>query len=191
MRRTLLAITAVLLATIGTTLLYIYVSTADHRAQQRVTTVRVLVAGGDAEPGTAAASLRVEARDVPAFGAVPRAISGLNAVMGKVLTVRVFAGQQLSDRMFGPAGSVGLAPGHRAVSVQFEEADRVSSLLRAGSRVDVFRLEKSAAIPVLSEAPVLSADAKGIVTFDLDDAGAKALLGAAASHGRLALTVVG
>jgi pilus assembly protein CpaB len=189
MRRTLLAITAVLLATIGTTLLYVYVSTADHRAQQRVATVRVLVAGGDAEPGTAATALRVEARDVPAFGVVPRAISGLAAVTGKVLTVRVFAGQQLSDRMFD-LRKRGLAPGHRAVSVQLEEADRVPSLLRAGSRVDVFRLEKSAAVPVLSEAQVLSADAKGIVTFDLDEAGAKTLLGAA-SHGRLALMVVG
>jgi pilus assembly protein CpaB len=190
MRRTLLVITAVLLATIGTTLLYVYVSTADNRARQGVQTIGVLVVQGDWPPGTPAASLRARAVRLPRFGAVPHAISDLSAVRGKVLTVKVIDGQQLSDRMFGAAARGGLTPGHRAVSAQIGEAERVASLIKAGSRVDVFRLEQSAAVPVLDDAHVLSADGKGIVTFDLTETDAKTLLDAVA-RGRLVLRIRG
>jgi pilus assembly protein CpaB len=190
MRRTLLVITAVLLATIGTTLLYVYVSTADNRAKQGVQTVEVLVAKGDWPAGTPVASLRTQIVQLPRFGAVPYAISDLGAVQGKVLAIKVIDGQQLSSRMFGAAATGGLTPGHRAVSVQIGEAERVASLIKAGSQVDVFRLEQSSAVPVLDDAHVLSADDKGIVTFDLTETDAKTLLDAVA-RGRLVLRIRG
>jgi pilus assembly protein CpaB len=190
MRRTLLAITAVLLATIGTTLLYIYVTTADSRARAGVKTVRVLVAQVDLEPGTPVASVRAVPQEMPAFGSIPHALSELGPVQGKVLTVRVIAGQQLSSRLFGAAVSGGLTPGNRAVAVQIGEAERVASLLKAGSEVDVFRLDQSGAVPVLQKAKVLSTDAKGIVTFDLSKTDAKTLLDAT-SRGRLVLDLHG
>lgn len=190
MRRTLLAITAVLLATIGTTLLYVYVSTADRRAQQRIRTVEVLVATADMEAGTAAAALRVDRKPIPAFVVVPEGISSARDLQGKVLTVKVFAGQQLSGRMFGPAEASGLGPDRRAVSVQIGEADRVPGLLKPGSKVGVFRLAESGAVTVLPNAKVLNVDAKGIVTFDLSQEDALKLLGAVA-QGRLVLDVLG
>jgi pilus assembly protein CpaB len=190
MRRTLLVITAVLLATIGTTLLYVYVSTADSRAKQGVRIIGVVVVEGDWPPGTAAASLRTRVLQIPAFGAVPDAVSDIRAVRGKVLTAKVVNGQQLSSRMFGAAATGGLTPGHRALSVQIGEAERVASLIKAGSRVDVFRLTQSAAVPVLDDAHVLSADDKGIVTFDLTETDAKTLLDAVA-RGRLVLQIRG
>lgn len=190
MRRTLLAIAAVLLATIGTTLLYVYVSTADNRAQQRVDTVDVLVATADMDAGTGASALRAESRKVPAFGVIPGAVSRSEAVQGKVLTVKVFSGQQLSGRMFGSAAAGGLAPDHRAVSVQLPEADRVAGMLRSGSIVEVYRLTATGATRVVEGAKVIGVDARGNVTFDLTAAQAKDLLNGIA-QGRLILNIVG
>jgi hypothetical protein len=76
------------------------------------------------------------------------------------------------------------------VAVQIGEAERVASLLKAGSEVDVFRLDQRGAVPVLEKAKVLSTDAKGIVTFDLSETDAKTLLDAT-SRGRLVLDVRG
>jgi pilus assembly protein CpaB len=190
MRRTLLAITAVLLATIGTTLLYVYVSTADNRAQQRVQTVEVLVATADMDAGTDAAVLQVRRQQVPAFGLIPGAISSARDVQGKVLTVKVLLGQQLSGRMFGPATAGGLEPGRRAVSVQIGDAERVASLIKQGSNVAVLRFTPSDAVEVLPSAKVLSADGRGIVTFDLSEAEAQKLLRGVA-QGRLVLEILG
>ena len=188
MRRTLLAVTAVLLATIGTSLLYVYVSTADNRAKAQLERVRVLVMDADAAEGTPAGSLRTQVAEVARFDLMPNAIADPRSIQGKVLTTKVFAGQQLTERMFGPAGTGGLSPGHRAVSVQFGEAERVASLIRADSVVDVFRFAESGAVLVLPEARVLSVDAKGIVTFDLSAKQAQTLLNAVAA-GRLVLDV--
>jgi pilus assembly protein CpaB len=188
MRRTLLAITAVLLATIGTTLLYIYVSTADSRAKAQLDRIQVLVVDTDAAEGAPASSLRTHPAEVARFDLVPSAISDRRALAGKVLITRVFTGQQLTERMFGPASAGGLTPNHRAVSVQLGEAERVSSLIKKGSVVDVFRLTPTGATPVLSGVTVLSTDEKGIVTFDLVARDAQTLLNAVAL-GRLALDI--
>jgi pilus assembly protein CpaB len=190
MRRTLLAIAAVLLATIGTTLLYLYVSAADNRAQHGVETVEVLVASSDMDPGTTASALQVERRKVPQFGVIPQAISGTGPVQGQVLTVRVFAGQQLSARMFGAAAAGGLAPDHRAISVQLPEADRVAGMLRPGSVVDVYRLAQNGAKLIIPKARVINVDLRGNVTFDLDQDRAAQLLDGNA-QGRLVLDIVG
>jgi hypothetical protein len=126
--------------------------------------------------------------EVARFDLIPSAISDPHALRDKVLIARVFAGQQLTERMFGPASAGGLTPDHRAVSVQLGDAERVSSLIKTGSVVDIFRFTPTGAVPVLSGATVLSADDKGIVTFDLAARDAQTLLNAVAV-GRLALDV--
>jgi pilus assembly protein CpaB len=167
MRRTLLAIAAVLLATIGTTLLYVYVSTADSRAKAQVERIPVLVASNEMAAGTSASTLSARMTDVATFDLMPQAITDLRSIQGKVLTVKVFAKQQLTLQMFGEATTGGLPTGHVAISVAFGEAQRVSSLIKAGSTVNVYRLNGARAVQVLPGALVLSVDAKGIVTFDL------------------------
>lgn len=188
MRRTLLAVTAVLLATIGTTFLYIYVSAADSRARAQLDRVRVLVVDADTAEGTPTGNLRLHLAEVARFDLIPKAVTDPATLRGKVLITKVFAGQQLTEGMFGPASTGSLTPGHRAVSVQLSDAERVSSLTKAGSVVDVFRITQTGAVPVLSRATVLSVNDKGIVTFDLAAPDARTLLNAVAL-GRLALGV--
>jgi pilus assembly protein CpaB len=189
MRRTLLAITAVLLATMGTALLYLYVASADTRARLSIRTVKVLVAQRDARPGTAATQLAVTAKDIPAFGAAPQALTSLTSVRGRVLRVQVFAGQQLSTRMFDVRTASGLAPGHRGISVAIQEANRVPSLLKAGSPVDIFVIRRNALALVLRQATVLDVGTRGIVTCDLTEADAQKVL-AASVTGQLVLEIV-
>jgi hypothetical protein len=187
MRRTLLAITAVLLATIGTTLLYVYVSTADNRAKAQIVQVSVLVATTDANPQTPAAQVPAKRRQVAAFDQVPNALSDLSSVQGLVLTMKVLRGQQITSTMFGKPTTGGLTSGHQAVSVQFGEAPRVGSLTKAGSQVDVFKLVGGTAKRVLKNATVLSVAGNGIVTFDLSPDDAQLLLNTIAGGGQLVL----
>lgn len=193
MRRTLLAIAAVLLATIGTTLLYIYVSTADNRAKAQVTRVLVLVAQGEMPAGTASSALNAKLTEVATFDTMPQAITDPALIQGKVLTIKVFAKQQLTAQMFGEPTTGGLAPDHRAVSVQLGEAQRVSSLIKAGSKVDVYRLAQGGrAELVLRKATVLSVDAKaGIVTFDLASVQEVDSMLAGVAQGQLILSLIG
>lgn len=189
MRRTLLAITAVLLATVGTALLYVYVASADARAQQGIESRKVLVAAVDLPAGTPSGQMRVVSRSMPAFGVVPQALTELGPVQGKVLTVPVLAGEQLSARMFDARSSNGLTPGNRGVSVAIGDANRVASLLKNGDTVAVFRQGQGVLTPVLPRARVLIADPRGIVTFDLSEGDAAALLEASAK-GPLVLEII-
>jgi pilus assembly protein CpaB len=190
MRRTLLAITAVLLATIGTTLLYVYVSTADNRAKAQIERVSVLVATGNAASGTPAAQVPAKRQDVAIFDKMDGALGRIDSVQGLVLTTKVLAGQQLTAAMFDKPTVGGLPSGHQAVSVQFAEAPRVASLTKAGSLVDIFKLAGSAK-PVLRKATVLSVGAGGIVTFDLSPSDAQTLLDTIAGGGQLVLVYTG
>lgn len=189
MRRTLLAITAVLLATIGTTLLYVYVSTADNRAKAQIVQVPVLVATQDTVAQTPAAQVPRKRQDVANSDKMTGALGDLSSVQGLVLTMKVLAGQQLTAAMFGKPTVGGLPSGDQAVSVQIGDADRVASLTKAGSKVDVYKMGGGAS-RILQNAKVLSVQGQ-IVTFDLSELDAKALLAAVAGGGRLVLAYTG
>jgi len=180
MRRTLLAITAVLLATVGTTLLYVYVKSADDRARLSIDTVKVLVAKQDTPAGTAAGSLQVEVKEIPRFGAPAQVLSSLTPVAGQVLKVDVFAQEQLMAPMFATRTTSGLAPKRHAVSVLIPEARRVPALLKAGSIVDIYlaRDGKLGKAPLLTGIKVIDINNGGVITFDVTQDDGEKLLAA-------------
>jgi pilus assembly protein CpaB len=190
MRRTLLAITAVLLATVGTALLYVYVASADSRAQQGIQTRNVLVATRNIPAGISAAQVRdyVTTKSMPAFGLADNVLSDLGREGAKVLTVPVVTGEQITDQMFGAVSTSGLSPGNVGVSVQIGDANRVVSLLKPGSMVGVFQLSAKGLTEILPKAKVLAVSG-AIITFDLSQAQARALLVASADAAGGTLTL--
>jgi pilus assembly protein CpaB len=190
MRRTLLAITAVLLATIGTTLLYVYVSTADNRAKAQIVQVSVLVAAQVNVPGTPATQVIATRKQVAGFDKVDGALTSLDGVQGQVLTTRVAKGQQLTADMFGKATVGGLPSGDQAVCMTFGDAARVASLTKAGSLVDIVKLTGGTSKIVLHNAKVLSVQGQ-IVTFDMSPQQAPTLLDLIAAGGQLILAYNG
>lgn len=147
-RRIALLIAAVIVAGLGTTLVFLYVKSADNRAIEAQAPVTVLVAKLPIAAGTkvqdAANAGSFEAQEVPAQSVTPGALSSVTALSESVAVAPIFPGQQILAPMFGTSASgslvtgLTLPPGTIAVSVQFGDPQRVAGFVLPGSDVVVF-----------------------------------------------------
>jgi len=138
-RRTLLLIASILIAALGTSLIWLYVQGADTRGQQGSDLTQALFftqnvpAGKDAStPGLTVPKL------VPASIAAT-AVTNPAALAGHRLTVPAFAGQMLVPQMLGTQ-QTGRFPKDGAVSISISEPNRVPADLLVGDVVDVYAL---------------------------------------------------
>ena len=144
-RRTILIVSAVLLAAFGTLLVYLYVRGADHRADAGRTTQNVLVAtttipagttGGQAEQAGSYTTKAI-ASDSVADGA----LTSIDPVKDQVVLATVFPGQQLVRAAFGElqgTTAIPLPSGSMALSLQLGDPQRVAGFLGTGSEVAIF-----------------------------------------------------
>ena len=147
-RRIALLIAAVIVAGLGTTMVFLYVKSADDRAIEAQAPVTVLVAKLPIAAGTnvqdAANAGSFEAQEVPAESVTPGALSSVEALAESVAVAPIFPGQQILSPMFGVSASASnvtgltLPPGTIAVSVQFGDPQRVAGFVVPGSDVVVF-----------------------------------------------------
>ncbi len=176
-RRTLLLISSVLVAALGTALIWLYVQGADQRAAQGQELVEVYVAAAPAAANTPASAVLQSA--------VPRKFSreslgnqeGLYVLSkqdvgaGLLSTQPISPGLPLLRSQFSAAGgapqpNVQLAPNRLAIQVQLADPQRVAGVLQPGSHVAIFAAvqnlrDKEAppvAIAVLSKVKVLAAE---------------------------------
>lgn len=142
-RRLALLLVAVLVAAVGTTLVFLYVKTADDRAIADQQPVTVLVAKVAIPAGTrvldAANSGSFQSTEVPALAVAPGALSSIEPVKDFVALAPVFPGQQLLTGMFGAtaaaSSSIAIPPGQIAMSFQFGDPQRVAGFVQPGSNV--------------------------------------------------------
>jgi pilus assembly protein CpaB len=216
-RRTLLVIASVLIATTGTTLIWIYVRGADERARRSWSEpVTVLVATSPIEPGSTRAQVaeRVTERRIPRLLAPQRRLASLEGVGPRATGIPILAGQYLVEEQFAEESrSTGVAERRMGVAVRLEDPNRVASLLRPGSRVAVyavtptrggtsvtFLLNDVRVIAVGAASTIRSADGRqaqvgtqkevstALVTLDVDGDEATRLM---AYHDFLYLTLLG
>lgn len=145
-RRTILLIAALVVAALGTALVWLYASRADERAQADAAPVEVLVATVDINAGTSGAAISesaaVELRTLPA-GSVPEGeLSDLTDVIDLVTVGPVYTGQVLLQQMFGTqqqaAGGLSLPEGDLGISIQLGDPQRVAGFVKPGSEVALF-----------------------------------------------------
>lgn len=144
-RRILSALLAVALAVAGTAVLVSYVRSAEQRALAGEQVVEVLVADGTIPAGTDAAALtgRVRTEQVPAKVQAAGSVSDLDAVAGKVTTVDLLPGEQLTTARFAePAqfatrSGVDIPEGLQVITVSLEAARALGGQLAPGERVGV------------------------------------------------------
>lgn len=135
-----------LVAALGTSLVFLYVQDADDRAIANQQPVSVLVAKVPLAAGTrvsdAAAQGAFELRSLPAGAVTAGALSAVEPVMDFVALAPIFAGQQLLAPMFGATATatsaLALPPGQIAASFQFSDPQRVAGFVKPGSEVVVF-----------------------------------------------------
>ncbi len=151
-RRTILLVAAVLVAALGTTLVFLYARGADQRAAAGQELVKVLFAKSDIAVGTtgsaAAQSGALEQREVAKNSVAQGALSDITPVENQVALAPIFAGEQILQQQFGAPGSQATLPipaGKVAVSVQLGDPERVAGFVTSGSHVAVFATVASAA----------------------------------------------
>ena len=173
-RRTLLLITSILLALVGTALVAIYVKGADSRAQQGQDLISVQVVN---KPVPAGVSVAQAQRD-GSFGPAKRTRSD---VMGNVVldfqpystwtvTSNLLPGQVVQPGMFSKtanaaASSLGLKDDQQALQLSLTDPQRVSSLLQPGMSVAIYAVPQqgktTSATLLLPSVTVIKVGAQG------------------------------
>lgn len=180
------AIIAALLAGLGT---IFYLRVLEHRLKERLTPApksmsSVIVAAQDLPAGTTVNSDSMAVRKVPTEYVNSDAITPgeFNAVSGAVLVKPLARGKILSEDYFDikiPKDFSGtITIGHRAMTIQVDEVDSISGMVRPGNYIDLYtRLAantfpgqsaegnknprgKDLVIPVLEDVLVLATDHK-------------------------------
>ena len=139
-RRTLLVVAALLLAAIGTSLVWLYVQGAETRAREEVQSsvelrpVYVTTAAADA--GTLGANVPTTKGQVSvalaADAVTPSEVAQLR------LAIPVRAGTVLRSTMFTSGAVSGVANGKQAVSITIGDPQRVPALLQKGDDVAIY-----------------------------------------------------
>ena len=146
-RRTVLLIAALVVAALGTALVFMYANRADERAQAGTEQVQVLVATAGIASGTTGADVAgagtVELQTLPAASVPDQALSDLTPVTDLITVTSIFPGQVLISPMFGTqqsaSGALTLPEGTVAVSITLGDPQRVAGFVNPGSEVAIFR----------------------------------------------------
>lgn len=145
-RRTILLIAALVVAALGTALVWMYANRADERAQADAAPVEVLVATSDIGAGTSGSAISeaaaVELRTLPAASVPVGALNDLTPVIDLVTLGPVFSGQVLLQQAFGTqqqaGGGLTLPEGSMGISIQLGDPQRVAGFVKPGSEVALF-----------------------------------------------------
>ena len=144
-RRTVILIVALVIALLGSAMVYLYVRGADERAQAKQEPVEVLKAVAQIEPGEslsqAQAAGKLELQPVPREQLLEGVMDSVGESGGLVALGRVFPNEQITTSKFGAPGEqdqLSLKPGQIAISVNLTDTGRVAGFVAPGSDVAVF-----------------------------------------------------
>jgi len=176
-RRTLLIISAILVATLGTAAVFLYANNAQKQAVADQNPVTVVVAKAPIQIGTvgktAADAGAFEEKTLPASAVAPGALADTSSIQTLVAQVPVQPGQQVLASMFGnlnASNGLEIPAGKVASSVQLGDPQRVAGFLAPGSQVAVFvtmpETEKQSSYTrlVLTRVPVIAVGPATVTT---------------------------
>jgi pilus assembly protein CpaB len=146
-RRRILLVVAVIVALLGTALVFLYVRGADQRAESRFETVEVLravqpIAAGETIDD-AAASGKLQLQPVAQDYLLAGYQTSIEDLSGSVATVPILPGEQIVADKFGSQietapSALTLPKGQLAISVSLSDTARVAGFINPGSEVAIF-----------------------------------------------------
>lgn len=146
-RKILLALAAVI-AALGTLLVFLYVQSAEERAQADFDGVEVLRAVQAVEPGEsfddAQAAGKFAMEEVPGDQVLEGAQTDLSGLSGLLATTRIYPGEQITANKWGgtvESTSLAIPEGKIAISINLTDPARVAGFVSPGSQVTVFMTE--------------------------------------------------
>ncbi len=147
-RRRILLVVAVVVAMLGTALVFLYVRGADARAEDRFDTVNVLRAVAPIEQGEtiddAQANGKLALEPVAQDYLLPGYQTSVEALSGSVALVPILPGEQIVADKFGSVrsgprtGGLIIPKGMLAISVSLTDTGRVAGFVNPGTRVAIF-----------------------------------------------------
>ena len=145
-RRKVLLIGAVLAAALGAALVFVYVQSADARAESQYDLVDVLRATAVIQSGetieTASQGGKLSLQKVPRAQVLPDALTSIDPLSGQVALTTIYPGEQIITDKFGGEASAPTAlqipQGMLAVSVNLTDPARVAGFVNPGSEVAIF-----------------------------------------------------
>lgn len=143
-RRLVIALVALLFATVGGVLTFLYASAADARAMARMEPTQVLVVAEPIEAGTSADAIArsVAVTELPAAAVVPGGVTDLADIAGLELIADLQPGEQLlSSRFVAPEAvpdEVEVPANMHQLSIQLEPRRVIGGVLEPGDTVGLF-----------------------------------------------------
>jgi pilus assembly protein CpaB len=143
-RRTLLLVSALLIAALGSTMVYLYAQSADARAREGLALKSVLVAQVDVPAGTPVSDAAVwfDREELNAEAVADGALGSVQGREDQVTLVPIYAGEQLLAEKVGDSGQtsgrVPLTEGNIAVTIALGDPERVANFVTPGSTVAIF-----------------------------------------------------
>ncbi|MBF4763751.1 Flp pilus assembly protein CpaB [Nocardioides islandensis] len=153
-RRRVLLIIAAVVAALGTLLVFLYVRSADARAQDSVDAVTVLTAAQPIESGESYQAALDAGKIVPKGVARSQLLANVqtspDALKGTVALQNILPGEQIVADKFGAnaadaASPLGIPAKMMAISVNLTDPDRVAGFVNPGSEVAIFVTSTNAA----------------------------------------------
>lgn len=140
-RRSGLLITGLVVAALGTLLVFLYTSNVERTVQGDAEVVNVYIATDPVGVGTPIDGVKMEQKSLPQAAVPAGAITDPATVAGLLSVVPIAPQQVLLASMFGqPAQvtSLEVPEGKMGVAVQLDDAQRVAGFVNPGSEVAVF-----------------------------------------------------
>ena len=144
-RRTVLLIAAVVVAALGVTLIFLYVSGIQRRANDDAELLQILVATETIPAGTTAGQAQedgfLEQQEIPAGFFPPGGLSDITPIADQVALAPIFMGSQIMAQQFGQpseSSTLSIPKDKLAVSVQLGDPNRVAGFVVPGAEVAVF-----------------------------------------------------
>ncbi len=144
-RRTVLLIVAALIAALGAGMVFLYVRSADNRAQASQQPVQVLKAVSVINPGEtmaeAQAAGKIQLGTVPRAQVLTGAVNSASGLEDKVALAAIYPKEQIITAKFGSAGdqsTLTIPDGNIAISVNLSDTGRVAGFVAPGASVAIF-----------------------------------------------------
>ena len=144
-RRTVLLIVAALIAALGATMVFLYVRSADSRAEANQQPVQVLKAVAQINPGetlaAAQAAGKVQLGTVPRSQVLAGAVNSTSGLEDKVSLSTIYPNEQIITGKFGSPGdqsTLQIPDGDIAISVSLSDTGRVAGFVSPGAKVAIF-----------------------------------------------------
>jgi pilus assembly protein CpaB len=137
---------AILVAALGSTLVFLYVQGINDRAIEKQNPVQVLTATDVINPGEslddAQAAGKLALTDIAQANVLPGALTSTASIQGQLALTTIYKGEQILPEKFGTTAAAGgalvIPKGKVALSVELSDYARVAGFVAPGSHVAIY-----------------------------------------------------